>query len=57
MDAALYEMGMPSAPRWQVAAAPDGLEVVSAHTGDQKYVESVVEVVLSEAWIVGHSTV
>lgn len=39
---------MSSAPRWQVAAALDGVDVGS---------ESIIEVVLFEAWIVGHSVI
>lgn len=39
-------MEMSSAPRLQVAVALDGVEVGS---------KSIIEVVLSEAWIVRHS--
>lgn len=39
---------MSSVPRWQVAAALDGVDVLS---------ESIIKVVLSESWIVGHSII
>lgn len=39
---------MSSAPRWQVAAALDSVDV---------RFEYIIKVVLSEAWIVGHSII
>ncbi|KAK9216262.1 hypothetical protein WN944_008269 [Citrus x changshan-huyou] len=44
----LEEIEMSSAPRWQVAAALDSVDV---------RFEYIIKVVLSEAWIVGHSII
>lgn len=48
VDAIMQEIEILRAPKWQVAAALDGVDVGS---------ESIIKVVLSEAWIVGHSII